>query len=178
MAALTLSEVKTHLNLTTTTQDGELTAFIARSEAAVAARCGPIEPTVTSQRVRGGRPLLSVDVTPIVSLTSVTPVGGSALDVSLMVVDESAGVIEHESGGSFGSRWYDVVYVAGRTDVPEDLRLGVLELVRHLWDTQRAPSGGRIGTGQDSAANTIPGAHLIFPFRVEQLIAPHVQVAI
>ena len=108
----------------------------------------------------------------------VTPLGEAALTVDDYLVTEG-GIVEPEAGGWFGSRWYDVVYQAGRATVPDDLRMGVLEMLRHLWDTQRAGGSRRVGSGSsDSTANTIPGAAYLFPFRVEQLIAPHVQVGI
>lgn len=180
MAVVTLDEAKAYLNIssTSTTSDAELGEFIDRAVAAIAARCGPLEATEKTSRVRGGWSALALPVRPVVSLTSITPLGEAALTVDDYLVTEG-GIVEPEAGGWFGSRWYDVVYQAGRATVPDDLRLGVLEMLRHLWDTQRAGGSRRVGSGSsDSTANTIPGAAYLFPFRVEQLIAPHVQVGI
>lgn len=177
MAAVTLVEVKAHLNISTTTQDDELAEFIARAEAAIAAKCGPLEPTAKTSRVRGGSSILALPSWPVLSLTSITPLGEPALTVADYVVT-TGGIVEPAVGGSFPSRWYDVAYQAGRDTLPEDLRLGILELVRHLWQTQR---GGSVRPGSrpsEGTANTIPGAAYLFPFRVEQLIAPYFRVAI
>lgn len=185
MSAVTLDEVKAHLNLSTGTgpMDTELGAFLDRAEAAIVARCGPLVSESVTERVRGSRRALSVSTTPVLSVTSVTPVAGSALTVADLVVDGEAGVIEMLSGSSFGSSWYDVVFAAGHganaQAVPADLRLALLELVRHLWATQRGGGTARIGSPpSDSSANTVPGAAYLFPFRVEQLLAPYVQIAI
>jgi hypothetical protein len=68
-----------------------------------------------------------------------------------------------------------VVYLAGRSTVPDDLLFAVKELVRHLWTTQRG-GATRPGSQQsDAMSNTLPGAAYVFPFRVEQLLAPHEQ---
>jgi hypothetical protein len=183
VAALTLPEVKTHLDidLTVETHNVELEDFIARAEGAVETRCGPLLSEDVTARVRGSRPMLSVSDTPILELTSVTPVGGSALTLADLVVERPrAGVIEYQSGARFGSRWYVVVYKCGwaatAAALPADLKAGTLELLRHMWDTQRATSGGRIGSGDESAANTLPGSAYLLPFRVEQLLAPFMKV--
>jgi uncharacterized phiE125 gp8 family phage protein len=185
MAALTLSEAKTHLNITRPESDAELTDFIDRAEAAIAAKCGPLVQVAVSARVRGYGRSLAPKVAPILSLTSVTPVGGTALTVSALHAPENGlrgpSTIEYVDGRWFSGRWYDVVYMAGHgataADVPEDLRLAALELTRHLWETQRGGTGsGRPGTAlSDVTANTIPGAAYLFPFRIEQLMAPYEQ---
>lgn len=179
MAVVTLAEAKTHLNIATgvATHDTELTAFIARAEAAVASKCGPLASTATTSRVRGGGSVLALPVAPVVSLTSITPLGEAALTVADYLVTP-LGVVEPVAGGSFPARWYDVVYVAGRATLPDDLKLGVLELIRHMWETQR---GGSVRPGSrpsEGMANTMPGAAYLFPFRVEQLLAPYVKATI
>lgn len=184
MPLLTLTEVKDHLNITGTGSDAELTTFAARAEGAVAARCGPLVSTSVTTRVRGHGSSLAPKVTPILTLTSVTPVAGTALTLALLHTPENGlrgrRVIEFLDGTWFGSRWYDVVYNAGHGatagDVPADLKLATLEMVRHMWETQR---GGSVRPGSrpsEAMSNTIPGAAYLFPFRVEQLIAPYEQV--
>lgn len=181
MSAVTLAEAKTHLNITATTNDTELQAFVDRAEAAIVKRCGPLVATSVTSRVRGGSSILALPKTPVLSLTSITPLDGTALTASDYIVS-TGGNVEGKTGVTFRSRWYDVAYSAGHgataADVPADLKLAALELVRHLWDTQR---GGTVRPGSrpsDAMSNTIPGAAYLFPFRVEQLMAPYVQVGI
>lgn len=176
MSTLTLAEAKSHLNITVATYDTELQDTIDEAESLIAGRCGPLTSTTTTERVSGGGCGLVVRETPIVSLTSVTPVNGTAYDVTLMSVDKSAGVIEWTSGTRFATGRYDVVYQSGRSSVPDGLLRGVKELVRHLWETQRGPTRRPGAPGGDSASNTLPGAAFIWPFRVEQAIAKYVQV--
>lgn len=175
MSVVDLASVKTHLNVTVTTHDGEIQALIDSAEAAIAERVGPLVATSTTVRVRGGSHALALPVMPAVSLTSVTPTDGTALTLGDLYLDEDAALVTFEAGGSFGSRHYTVVYEAGRATCPDDLKLAVKEMVRHLWMTQRGPAR-RPGSGEsESMANTIPGAAYVFPFRVEQLISPHEQ---
>ncbi len=177
MPTVTLPEAKAHLNIGSgTTQDAELTLFIDRAEAALGKRVGPIGATAKTERVRGGTATLRLNVDPVISLTTVTSTDGIAVPVDQLTI-LSGGRVVHTQAGYFPARFYDVVYQAGwAAPLPADLALAVLELTRHLWDTQRAVSG-RIGGGsQDSAANTLPGAERLFPYRIEQLIAPYLPV--
>lgn len=169
MAVLLLPDAKAYLNITVEDSDTTLAAIIASAEAAITRKCGPLEPTAVTERVvhRGGELLLST--LPVVSLTSVTPDGGAALSLTGLYVDP-AGVVT-----GLGAGTYDVVYSAGRATCPADLLLAVKELVRHLFGPQRGPTGRPGSRGSETTANTIPGAAYMMPFRVAELIAPHVQ---
>lgn len=177
MSALSVAtDVKPHLNITVATHDAELQTMLDAAEAAIAEKCGPLAATSVTERVSGGGTGLVLRTTPIVSLTSVTPAGGSAYTVGDFTTDLSAGVVEWTSGARFSAGRYDVVVSAGRSSLPKDLRLGILELVRHLWETQRGGSQRPGSRSSESTANTIPGAAHIMPFRVVELISPHIQV--
>lgn len=176
MSAIPLAEAKSHLSISDSTHDIALQAKLDAAEAAIVKKCGPLSASSVTERVTGGGSGLVLRTTPVVSLTSVTPVGGSAYTVADLMVDTSAGVVEWVSGSSFTSGRYDVVYSAGRSTLPSDLKLGVLELVRHMWETQRGPTRRPGSQSADGYANSIPGAAHSFPFRVVELISPHIQV--
>jgi hypothetical protein len=174
VSVVSLPEVKTHLNLTVSTHDTELQAVLDGAEAAIGERVGPLTSTATTARVRGGGSALVLPVSPAVSLTSVTPADSTALTLADLYLDTEAGVVTYESGATFSARHYTVVYQAGRATCPADLKLAVKELVRHLWTTQRGPTA-RAGLAAEMTSNSVPGAAYAFPFRVEQLLAPHDQ---
>lgn len=176
MSTLLLADAKSYLNITSATHDVELQEFIDTAESAIAKRCGPLASTVTTRRVRGGSALV-LPVTPVIDLTSVTDVVSGATETIADLLVTPGGVVERLHGGGFTARWYDVVYNAGRASVPDDLLLGVKELLRHLWETQRGTSR-TASPRSDAASNTVPGAAYLFPFRVEQLIEPYVQPGI
>lgn len=178
MSVLTLADAKRHLNISGGGHDIELQAVIDAAEAAIAERCGPLTSVEQTERIRGGGTGLTLRETPVVSITSVTPVGGSAVDLDNLDVDETAGVIEWGSGARWPVGRYDVVYQAGRATCPDDLLLAVRELVRHLWETQRGPARRPGSTASDAASNTLPGAAYLWPFRVEQIVVAHEKVGI
>lgn len=173
MSTVSLADAKAHLNIGVNTYDVELQAFIDAAEAVIAQRVGPLAATSVTARVRGGNAELVLPVLPALSITSVTPVGGTALTASTLYLDTGSALVTYVSGSPFASKSYDVVYQAGRTTLPADLRMAVLELVRHLWQTQRGSGTRPGGPLSDTAANTVPGAAYLLPFRVEALIAPH-----
>lgn len=170
MTVLDLIAAKRYLNITGSDHDDTLNGIIAAAEAAIAERCGPLEPTEITARVDhlGGDVALSP--TPAISLTTVTPDGGSAISLTGVYVDAGSGVVTGVSAGT-----YTIVYQAGRVTCPPDLLLAVKELVRHLWESQRGGNKRPGSTVSDATSNTIPGAAYLFPFRVTQLIAPHIQ---
>lgn len=167
MSTVTLADAKLYLGITGTASDVELQTFIDTAEAMIGKRCGPIAATATTSRVRGGGYALPLPVTPAISLTSVTPADGAALTLADLYIDQGAGVVTYNSGASFPVRYYTVVYSAGRTTCPADLLTAVKELLRHLWDTQRGPRNPRV--------EPVPGAAHSLPYRVTELIAPHIQ---
>lgn len=176
MAVLSLADAKTHLNITVPTYDAELQTFIDSAESVLAQHCGPLAATAKTERLRGGRAALALRTTPAISLTTVTPADGAALSIADLHLDQSSGVVTYNSGATFGARYYDVAYSAGRATCPGDLLLAVKELVRHLWESQRGGGTRRPGSAaSEITANTVPGAAYLLPFRVAELIAPHLQ---
>jgi len=173
MSVLDLASVKAHLNITVATYDAELQTFIDGCEAAVAEKTGPLTSVATTERVSGAARGLVLRTTPVVSLTSVTPVNGSAYSLTLLTVDKSAGVIEWLSGARFQTGWYDVVFQAGRATVPEDLKLGIKDLIRDNWvHSQRGARPAR------PTADEVPSpwASVTFSTAVMQKLSPHIQV--
>lgn len=178
MPVLDLDDVKSYLKLkdNVDTYDAEVQAIMDAAEAAIAQRVGPLEPTTVTLRLAGGRYVrsLALSTLPVLSLTSITPVGGGdPIDLDTLHVDLPSGVIEYDLGcQAFPLRHYTIVYQAGRTECPADLILAAKELVRHLWQTQRGPTRANSPTSE-ATSNTVPGAAYLMPFRVSELIAPH-----
>ena len=168
MAILTLSEVARYLRVSEGQHVQDLTLVRDAGEKAISRKCGPLEPTVIVERFPGSRRAFSLRRTPVISVTSIVPVG-STVEQSGYNVDLAAGVIEIQSG-YFPASWYDVTYVAGRANLPDDLRLGILELIKHLWVNWQRGAAGR-----PSNVPPEPGAAYLWPYKVQQLIEPHRQ---
>jgi hypothetical protein len=166
---ISLSDARLALGMTATGNDAELNTIITRAEAYATKRCGPLQATVYTARLNGDREKLILNTTPVISLTSVTDVR-TAVPVNISLLNASrSGVVEFLAGGYFGGLFYDVVYAAGRTICPVDLYDGVLELVRHLWQTQRG------GTKRPGGPDSVPAAGYLYPYRVESAFEPHLQ---
>lgn len=175
MSALALEDAKAHLNVTQNGNDAEIMRVVASAEAAISRLVGPLEPTGLTVRVPGGVSL-ALPVRPAISLTSVTPVAGSALTLSDLYLNTTAATVSYALGWRFSAVAYDVVYQAGRTDVPDDLLLAVKELVRHMWESQRGGSQRPGSRSPEALSNTLPGAAYTFPIRVTELLAPHMSL--
>lgn len=175
MAVISLQEAKTHLNITGTEVDDEVTAFINAATTAIVSRVGPIESTsANTVRRHGGVRALTVKTGHhLLSVQSVTPVGGTAITASLLFIDTDGGVIEYADGSAFTERAYDIVYTAGWNPVPTDLKQAVLEMTRHLWKTQRG-TNRRPGSHEDAT----PGEAHTLSWRVKELITPYMRVPV
>lgn len=172
MSVIQLLEAKKHLKITGATHDLVLPSFITAAESAIAQICGPLEPTPITRRITSrGTDSLALPISPAIELTSVTPLGSTALDLDTLHLDTVAAVVYLASGGSrgFSAAGYDVAYIAGRAACPDDLRMLVLERLRGLWTASQRGTGDRRGSDKpQSTAKAVPTA-------VPDM-APHVQI--
>lgn len=169
MAAVSLADAKLFLGITDTADDDELTAMLGRAEAVLTARVGPLEPvTVTDEKHTGPGPIV-LKRWPVLSVSTASTGYGEVTDLDL---DVDAGVLY----GTFSSairRDVTVTYQAGRYPLPADLEAAVLELLRHLWSSQRVPGTRRAFAG-DPDERTLQGVSTyLLPYRVQTLIEPH-----
>ena len=158
MAVLTLAELKRHLGTKAPDSEADLSALITAAEAWAANRCGPLEPTPATVRVRGGRSLVVPG--PVISVTSVTARSGAVVDAGSYYLLGDSGVIASDNG--FAEDFYDVVYSAGRTACPADLKEAVKEKARDIWMPRRGPAAGIAGSEPSNAGR-----------RADELSAPY-----
>jgi len=179
---LPLSQVKSHLNIveSSVVDDDELRAFILAATGLIEGVVGPLSRrTVTAETHNGGRTTVLLKQAPIISITSCLE-NGSALDSTSYSLDGESGVLTRTSGYTAYTWGGDVdysnfnnisvTYVAGRSVIPADLAHAVLELVRHLWTTQRG-SVRRSGTD-----DYLPGSGFSMPNRVREMLNRYQQV--
>jgi Phage gp6-like head-tail connector protein len=170
MSALSLDEVKQHLNLTGTGSDVELQETIDAAERVIGHYVGPLEPTTKRSRVTAHAGALILPVKPVLSITSATDRYSAALTTSELTVDGPTGIV---SGYYIRSTDYDVTYIAGWATLPADLKQAVKEMVRHLWKVQR---GGAVRPGSAAADTATPG--FLVPNVVASMIEPYTSVAV
>lgn len=177
MAVVSVAQVRSHLNISRVDNDGEIQAFIDAAVAAIGERVGPLEPTAKTVRVRPTGRILRVPA-PATTLTSVVDADGVAVSPLGLFMEPASGLISANDGSTFTSGYYVVTYMAGRDPVPADLKLAVMELVRHFWDTQRGPTRRPGSTASETTANSVPGAAYLLPFRVSELLKPHMPILV
>jgi hypothetical protein len=171
---VSLDDVKTFLSpgvgsVIDSANDDELIAMLDRAEAIIAARVGPLEPTVVTGEVHTGPGPLVLKQWPVVSVESVSSFyGGPVTDFQ---ADLDAGVVY----GYFSCTFRDttVTYTAGREYLTPDLQAAVLELVKHLWSTQRVPGSRPYNPGGPDERTLAGVSTYLLPYRVQTLIEPY-----
>ena len=189
-----LTSVKLHLNMpvSDTTQDTELQGFIDAAGDLARDVVGPILPETRLQAFDGGRPTITVDWLPLASVTSVTeylgrtaytlteqPLGAETDAYSYTVDYDTGQICRRTVGGmpsvfAYGTKNVIVQYVSGDGTVSPSVRLGALELIRHLW--QLTQQGGRPqfgGAALDGENGGGVPTGFALPARVIELWQPH-----
>jgi hypothetical protein len=190
-----LPSVKSYLRIPVadTSNDDALQGFILASAELARDHCGPFAPEMHTQFFDGGRSVIIPDWLPLLSIQSCTEYYGlSSFSITEQplgtqtnafnfTADYSTGELTRRTFGGEAAYWargaknVKLVYSAGRSgDVPFSVRLGTLEIVRHLFQlTQlsgRSRFGGSALDGMDSPA--VPTGFAI-PQRVIELWSPH-----
>jgi uncharacterized phiE125 gp8 family phage protein len=172
-----LADCKEHLRISGTGDDDKLRRMLVTATSMCEKRTGRWRRATVTETHDGGRSQLLLREPNIVSITTVTE-SGTALTAGDYVLDRAAGLLTRGSSTSpscwaWGIQNVAVAMVAGPDDqvIPDDIQLGVKELVRHLWDTQRGgmelPAGGAESGFGDFGVNTFS-----IPRRVLELWHP------
>jgi hypothetical protein len=115
---------------------------------------------------------------PVAELLSIGYRSGATTSDLLLTdyeLDADTGIVRLASGGWFAGS-YRVTYSVGRPTVPAAVRLAILVVASHLWETQRgAAPVGPLATDDTFAT---PGAGFAVPNRAVELLAPYRQPSI
>jgi len=188
-ALVDLTTVKTHLNITTTTNDTELTSMIDRATPIIEKIVGPvIQRIITDEQHEPTGATLALIERPVVSITTCTEfVGKVAYTITIITdpttsgtytatLDSDKGVLTRWATSSprewAGFVW--VTYVAGRDSVPSNVEYATLELIRHMWDTQRGGVSQR--PGFDAEGDVTPILGYLVPNRVIEGLLPDTRI--
>lgn len=185
-----LDVVKKHLTITTTTNDDELTAFIARATPIIEALTGPVvRRTVTAEQhnnVRGN--CVALLERPVLSATMITEyVGKATYPVTVAATPDATGTYGATLDGEKGvlTRWASgtpqnwgqtvwVTYIAGRSAVPANIEQATLELIRHMWETQRGAAAGGLPLDPETGGTVVPGYTV--PYRVIETLGEEARI--
>jgi len=188
-----LASVRAHLNIADgdDSQDAELQGFILAAGDMARDVVGPLLSEPHTQQFDGGRPTIVPDWLPLLSVESVTEFYGQSEYVLTQqplgeqttafafTVDYTTGAITRRTFGgqaarfAVGTKNVTVQYTAGRAGVPATVRLGALELIRHLWSMTQQGGLQLVGRGnQMDDAVRIPTGFAL-PQRVVELWQPY-----
>jgi hypothetical protein len=112
------------------------------------------------------------------SLTAVSSRYGAAttaLTLADYELDADTGLLRLAAGGWFRGT-YTVTYTSGRADLPAAIRLAVLVIAEHLWETQRGAAPVGPLSGDDTFPT--PGLGFAIPNRALELLAPYRRPAV
>ncbi len=162
----TLPEVKTWLRITGTSHDATLTDILHSASEWVEWKIGgPLAVTVFTETAPIHGYSYIPQKRPLVSVASITPDLGTALDSSRYVADTTHNMIRMRYGVFAG--WYTIVYAAGLSTVTYRIKNAGQELIRHLWLTQN----GSVGRGRNDDDVPTPMGFAV-PRRVDELLTP------
>jgi hypothetical protein len=174
---MSLRDGKQQLNLplTSTTHDEELRGFIAATTDAVEFFTGPVAVRTYSERIDGDRPMLVLTHTPVVSVTSITPIltGGTSYLPADVDVDADTGTVQLLTGGWFTGGPWRVAYKAGRPVVRGGIQKASHIILQHMWRTQRGPVStlrSRGAAAADDDTTYVPGLGYSIPNRAMELL--------
>jgi hypothetical protein len=166
-AAVSLDELRQHLGVSVRVRDDQLRALaLVATEAAEDYAVRWFRPRQVVEQHTGGRRVLVLRRAPAVSVVGVA-VDGQAVDGTLRL--SPGGLLYHPRGYWPDSTPYgiEVTYLAGAAPVAK-ARHGILELARHLWETQRGGSNLPRQSGAESEWD--PRAAFSVPRRVAELL--------
>ena len=175
MGIVSLDEVKAHLNIptTNTTNDEEIRRFMDAASDLAENYVGCVlgRQVFTNEKYSGNTDIIRLNNPRAISITSVYE-NGVLLDPAAYVLDYTGQRLTRVTTGSLGGPNYFgiwapgaqnivISYVAGFINPPPSAKQGVLEIIRHLWQTQRGPTSvvGRNQSGDDfyqSATYSLP----------------------
>jgi hypothetical protein len=188
-----LASVKAHLNIppNDTRQDDELQGFILAAADLARYHCGPFLPETHTQYFDGYVSTVVPDWLPLTSVLSATEFYGlseftlteqalgAQMDAFAFTVDYSTGQITRRTFGgeaalfAAGAKNIKIVYTAGRGGkIPWSVRLGMLELIRHLWQLTQQGGRPKFGSAYDGSDGPTFPTGFALPTRVLELWSP------
>lgn len=191
---LSLPDMKDHLNIQASNRanDQKLIRWVMAATSVIEHYTGPLVPKTYDEWYDGGQYEIRFRHRPVLTLVAASmylgpveyamaqvtePQDGSIFSV---MVDGARRLVRRGPGGSQlpfpgGLQSVHIVYTAGYTTVPENIRQGALEMLRENWVSSQTPGGPRTGAealmGPDSELGHGP-IPVVMSDNVRQWLAP------
>lgn len=187
MALPTVDDLKAHINLPLddTSQDDELEVILDAAVEVVAGIVGPLEVgTVTETHRDVNSAVLLLRRLPVGALSAVSSSSlGVATELTLAdyEVDTAAGTVYAVDGSRFYGTFV-VEYETGTATLPASVRLAILIVAAHLFETQRVPmQSGEVApigfSGGIDAVSPVSRGYAL-PNRAIELLRPYAHQAL
>lgn len=158
---ISLTEAKKHLNIPSTNyvHDGEILDWLAGVTPVIENIVGACIPRTVVEDHEASY-VIRLDVTPVLSITSIVPylTAGTTYSAAQVKVT-SAGRLRLLSGLRFLNGPFEVTYVAGRRPVGANIRQAVKIALAHFWESQRGASGLPSQGPSDDYGNAFPNSY-------------------
>lgn len=176
-----------------TARDEDVRGYIAAASVVIEDLVGTVVRRTCDEWYDGGAGTVRLLHPPVLSITSVTesfgssvrtlteqPLDGGGFGSFGYTVDLDDGILQRRVAGQIGvfqpgRRNVGVVYVAGRTVVPENVTKATRRLVKHLWDQEQTPGRPDLG-GADGVAMTTTPSGFAVPRAVIELCADSLRI--
>jgi hypothetical protein len=178
---ISIDDAKQHLNIPTaiTTDDAELRRFIDYANDLAESYCGVVlgRRTFAGEIYDGGDTFIRLRSPKAMSITSITENSTALVSGTDYYLDPTGQRVFRLNNGTYfpsnqvgywatGSQNIVITYVSGFVNPPNGAKLGMLDLVRHLWMTQR---GGKVAILQTDDS-FIPGGMHVFTYRISEAL--------
>lgn len=137
----TLDDVKRHLDITSTTNDGELQSLLDAAEEIVRREAREFSSTTYTETLWVDRGAVFLSHTPVTGVTSVTSYGETITGTTFT----ASGYV----GGLRGWREVVVTYTAGRAVTSASAYVATLMVAGRLWETQRGNTPAILQGGEE-----------------------------
>lgn len=183
MSLPTFTDLKAHLNITSTADDEELQDMLDAAVDIVTDIVGPFDDpaSVTETHYALSSDVLVLRKMPVGTLTAVSSRYGATTTPLVLgdyELDAATGIVRAVSGYFFRGT-FTVTYTAGRTDTPAAIRLACLIIAAHLWQTQRG--GGSLRPtfpGEEPDLSPVGVSGYAIPNRAKELLAPYMRPSV
>lgn len=173
-----LSDAKSILNVSTSTNDGKLRDLVESTTSSVEFLVGSVVRRIVVERYETcGADTIVLRSAPVISVTAISRIyrGGPTYNVADTDLDPDTGILQNVNGRGFYGP-LRVTYVAGRSTLPAAIRDGARILLKHLWDIQNGLTGlPRLSEMSDRGTTVVPGLGYDLPNRALELLHPYMR---
>lgn len=168
-ALLSLADAKTHLKITGTASDDELREYLEAATEVVEGYIGPVVRRTYTTRANGGRNVLILPHTQVLSVTSITSVltGTTPIPLVNLTIDTEAGDVYLKYAGCFPYGAFDITYTVGRAVMKANWGTAAKIIVKHMWSNKL---GNLPSTQGDNPGYVVTGSGHQVPYQAIALL--------